>query len=275
MSSDTCSWRLLISEPLSGPENMALDEAIMESVGAGLVRPTLRLYAWHPSCLSLGYAQPVADVNHAALVEHGWDLVRRPTGGRAILHTDELTYAIVAPADHPELQGGVLESYRRLRRGLAAALAGLGLVVDPAHGEPLSAESRANPVCFEVPSAYEITVRGFKLLGSAQVRRRDAILQHGTLPLAGDLSRVCLVLRHENLTSREKARERLLERAATLESLLGEPVRWNHAARAIQAGFEGELGWHFERGVLLQRELDRADVLAAERYRSQVWTERI
>ena len=91
------TWRLLLSEPLSGPENMALDEALLENVGRGMAAPTLRLYAWRPPCLSLGYAQPVGDVDQTALAEHQWDVVRRPTGGRAILHTDELTYAVIAP----------------------------------------------------------------------------------------------------------------------------------------------------------------------------------
>ena len=85
------SWHLLRTAPKRGAWNMAIDEAILEAAGREAALPTLRLYAWEPACLSLGYAQPVSDVDERALAQNGWDLVRRPTGGRAILHTDELT----------------------------------------------------------------------------------------------------------------------------------------------------------------------------------------
>src|SRR5690606_14878512 len=107
-------WRLIRTQPAAGAWNMAVDEAVLEAVGQGDVLPTLRLYAWNPPCLSLGFAQPVQDVDRAALARLGWELVRRPTGGRAILHTDELTYSVIAPLDEPRVAGSVLESYRRL-----------------------------------------------------------------------------------------------------------------------------------------------------------------
>ncbi|MBP8975043.1 MAG: hypothetical protein KBH93_14345, partial [Anaerolineae bacterium] len=111
-------WRLLITPPADGPLNMAVDQAIMEAVAAGRVPPTLRFFAWTPPCLSLGYTQPVADVDRARLAARGWDLVRRMTGGRAILHTDELTYSVALPATDPVVAGGVVESYRRLSAAL-------------------------------------------------------------------------------------------------------------------------------------------------------------
>ena len=269
------TWRLLLSEPLSGPENMALDEALLENVGRGMAAPTLRLYAWRPPCLSLGYAQPVGDVDQTALAEHQWDVVRRPTGGRAILHTDELTYAVIAPADHPDMRGGVLESYRRLGQGLIAALDTLGLQVDPVHAEPLPGAVRENPVCFEAPSAYEITVDGMKLIGSAQVRRRAGVLQHGTLPLQGDLSRICNVLRYDSAAARAAARARVLERAGTLERLLGRTVGWEEVARAIQSGFQQALGWKFEHDGVSKAEQVRSQAIEIERFRNPEWTERV
>jgi lipoate-protein ligase A len=95
------SWRLLVTPPARGAWNMAVDEAILEAVGRGASLPTLRLYAWEPACLSLGYAQPIGDVDQPRLRARGWDLVRRPTGGRAVLHTDELTYSVIAPPGEP------------------------------------------------------------------------------------------------------------------------------------------------------------------------------
>ena len=106
---------------------MALDEAILRAVSAGQVPPTLRLYAWEPACLSLGRAQPLADVDLQAVRATGFDLVRRPTGGKAILHVDELTYSVVAPQEDPRVAGGIVESYRRLSAGLVCGLEQLGV----------------------------------------------------------------------------------------------------------------------------------------------------
>jgi lipoate-protein ligase A len=181
---DSNLWRLILHPPRDGARNMAIDEALLEETAAGRSLPTLRLYAWEPPTLSLGFAQPAADVDRDALRRLGWGLVRRPTGGRAILHTDELTYSITAPETDPLMQGGVLESYRRLSLGLLAGLRLLGVEVQADEG----ARGRAvrNPVCFEIPSQYEISAGGKKLIGSAQARRLGGVLQHGAFPLGGD-----------------------------------------------------------------------------------------
>src|SRR5512137_2418732 len=131
------TWRLILHPaPARGAWNMAVDEAILETTGRGEAPPTLRLYAWDPACLSLGYAQPTSDVDLVRLHERGWELVRRPTGGRAVLHTDELTYSVAGPLDEPLLAGTVLQSYSRLARALTEALHLLGLKVEiQEHGE--------------------------------------------------------------------------------------------------------------------------------------------
>src|SRR3990172_5066992 len=170
------TWRLLISPPAMGRRNMAIDEAIREAVAAAMAPPTLRFYAWDPACLSLGHAQPIDVVDEGGLVVERWDIVRRPTGGRALLHTDELTYSIAARDSLPGLTGGVLPSYRTLSRGLLARLERLGVRPD-ARALPVVGQSdRLNPVCFEVPTAYEITGGAQQLAGSAELGRRGAIL---------------------------------------------------------------------------------------------------
>src|SRR5512137_950 len=115
-------WRLIYDPPADGAWNMAVDEALLEETAAGRSLPTLRLYAWEPPTLSLGFAQPAADADRGALRRLGWGLVRRPTGGRAILHTDELTYSIIGPPEDERLAGSVLESYRCLSSALLQAL---------------------------------------------------------------------------------------------------------------------------------------------------------
>lgn len=261
------TWRLLITPGASGRHNMAVDEAILEAVAAGQAPPTLRLYAWAPPCLSLGYAQAVDVVDEAALAEAGWDLVRRPTGGRALLHADELTYSIAAPDSLPGLSGGVLPSYQHLSRGLLAGLERLGIHPDAPALTVVGEADKLNPVCFEVPSAYEITVGGRKLIGSAQLRRRGAVLQHGSLPLHGDITRVVRVLRYPEDGSRREAAARLRRNATTLEEQLGRAVGWDAAVAALTDGFADALGWSMEQAPLTLGEASLARQLESTLYR--------
>jgi len=272
-------WRLIITQPAHGAWNMALDEAILETSGAGQELPALRLYAWDPPCLSLGYAQPMADVDLALLKAHGWELVRRPTGGRAILHTDELTYSIAGPQDEPRLSGGVLDSYRSLSFTLIDALHRLGIPAQAAEKTSTpnpaspSAPKDQNPVCFEVPSSYEITVQGKKLIGSAQARRKQGVLQHGSLPLQGDLSRIVQALAFPDEKARQDAAERLLQRAATAETFLGAPLPWQQAAQAFIQAFEATLNLELTEQQPTAAEMRRAEELARKKYAASAWTE--
>ena len=266
-------WRLLITPPARGAWNMALDEAILEHIGRGESLPTLRLYAWTPACLSLGHAQPFADVDMARLTSHGWEVVRRLTGGRAILHTDELTYSVIAPANEPRVEGSVLESYNRLAQALLLAVKSLDVPVEMKEGKANN-DATPNPVCFEVPSTYEITVNGKKLIGSAQARKREGVLQHGSLPLTGNLSRICQALAFENESARENAAKRLLERATTVESALGREINWETAAQAFVRAFEAQLGLRLEKGELSESESRRTDELVKEKYDHPSWTAR-
>ncbi|NWF64063.1 MAG: lipoate--protein ligase family protein [Chloroflexi bacterium] len=268
-------WRLLHTPPSTGAWNMAVDEAILEHIHRGKSKPTLRLYSWNPPCLSLGHAQSFKDVDVERLRARGWDVVRRLTGGRAILHTDELTYSVTGSADDPVLAGGVLESYNRLAKALLFAMREIGLPVEVKEESVVHASSMSiNPVCFEVPSTYEITVNGRKLIGSAQARKKEGVLQHGSLPLTGDLTRICEAMVFENEDARKTAGERLLARATTVESISGVETGWERAAQAFVHGFEAELGIRFEREELSESELQRAEELVREKYAHPDWTER-
>ncbi|UCC87086.1 MAG: lipoate--protein ligase family protein [Anaerolineales bacterium] len=304
------SWRLLITPPADGAANMAIDEAILHVLADGAGHPTLRFYQWEPACLSLGYNQPWTDVNELACASLGYTWVRRPTGGRAILHTDELTYSIVVPADEPRVSGGVVDSYRRLSAGLLAGLRALGADVFQAQEEKVLNPDQG-AVCFDTPSKYEITVRGKKLIGSAQVRRRGMILQHGTLPLTGDLNRIfsCLQLaepapagagphhtgfqdlpeystrqdRHlgaaiESETDYETPKpwsDWLMARACTLEQVLGREVPFSEAANALAQGFASALNLRLEPGHLTDDERSLAEQLRREQYTSDRWNRRV
>jgi lipoyl(octanoyl) transferase len=281
-------WRLILSPPARGAWNMAVDEAILEVAGRGLAPPTLRLYDWSPPCLSLGFRQPVADIDLDALRSRGWDIVRRPTGGRSILHTDELTYSVCGPYSEPRLAGSVLESYRRLSDALLQALHSLNIPAEthPELAKPQSEQTKSpgeeinGPICFEVPSSYEITVKGKKLIGSAQSRKREGVLQHGSLPLSGDLTRITQVLvfpeQGESQPGREIARQqaahRLLERAITVEDCLGQALTWEQAAQAFIAAFRSVLNVELRSTELTPGEIRRAEELVQVKYDHPDWT---
>lgn len=254
---------------------MAVDEAILESVYSGHALPTLRLYAWQPACLSLGHAQPFSEVNTDVLDQQGWDIVRRPTGGRAILHVDELTYSVIAPQSEPRVKGGVLESYLRISTALLEALSLLGLNPEANQTAEQQNSKQPNPVCFEVPSNYEITVNGKKLIGSAQARRKDGLLQHGALPLYGDLTRIISALNFPDDPAQNEAKTRLLEHATTVERELGYALQWEQASQAFQDGFQKILNLDLQLAPLTAKEEQRAQELVEEKFGHPSWTERI
>jgi lipoate-protein ligase A len=135
-------------------------------------------------------------------------------------------------------------------------------------------------VCFEVPSNYEITVgsgdgRPRKLLGSAQVRKLGVVLQHGTLPLTGDIGRICDALAFASEGEREQARLRVRERATTASAVLGREVGWAAAAEAVSAGFAEALNLCFEAGTLSAQEQALAAEMRIEKYAAREWNERV
>jgi lipoate-protein ligase A len=157
---------------------------------------------------------------------------------------------------------------------LLLAVKNLGLPVEVKEGR-INDNAMPNPVCFEVPSTYEITVAGKKLIGSAQARKKEGVLQHGSLPLTGDLTRICQVLAFENESARENAAQRLLTRASTVESALGHVVSWDTAAQTFARAFESQLGLCLEKGELSGSESKRAQELVREKYDHPSWTERV
>jgi lipoate-protein ligase A len=251
---------------------MAIDEAILAHVVDGRSRPTLRFYAWSPPCLSLGRSQSLADVDLVACRSAGVDIVRRPTGGRAILHTDELTYSVTLLQDDPRASGDVVDSYRRISEGLLAGLHLLDVEAVQAVGKS-SPEADQTPVCFETPSAYEITVQGKKLVGSAQWRGRGGVLQHGTLPLCGDLTRILDYLA-QCADEREAQARTLRQRVITLASAAGRTLLYDQVAQTLADGFSRALGLSLVLDKLSPSERDLAADIRCDRYAAPDWTAR-
>jgi lipoate-protein ligase A len=266
------TWRLLLDGEHDGASNMAIDEAILEAVIEGHSPPTLRFYGWSPPCLSLGRNQPLAQANVAACRAAGVDLVRRPSGGQAVLHAGELTYSLALLQTDPRSGGGVSEGYRRLSQGLLAGLRRLGVEAT----QDLGADQGAglpSPVCFERPSDYEITFGGRKLIGSAQWRRRGGVLQHGSLPLAGDLTRIVGLVALGERDPQEEGR-RLATRAISLQAARGTAIPFFAAAQGLAHGLAAALNLVLVPGALTPEEQARAATLRTH-YASEEWTARI
>jgi lipoyl(octanoyl) transferase len=264
------TWRLIADREADGADNMAVDEAILGSVVAGNSPPTLRFYAWSPPCLSLGRNQPLADADLAACRAAGIDVVRRPSGGQAVLHADELTYSAILMQTDSRSEGGVLEAYRRISDGLLLGLEALGVAAIQAVGQR-GGNHTTTPICFETPSEYEITVGGRKLVGSAQWRSRGGVLQHGSLPLFGDLTRIVRYVVMEE-GEREEKRRRLLGRVVTLEEAAGRRFSFEDGVNALAAGLAQALNLDLVRGTLTDEERASAQALRQSRYVAQDWT---
>ena len=229
------TWRVILDGDHEPEYNMKLDEAILYAVIRGESPPTLRFYGWSRNAITIGYHQRTAnviDIERAEAV--GLTILKRPTGGRAVLHGNDLTYSISSPTD--VFKGaGVTESYRVLSESLAAGLAEAGVKVTLARGQGSDHAPGPKP-CFASTARYELTWRGMKLVGSAQRRIREGILQQGSIPLRnGDVDMWALL--PPAIRSRVKR-----IRWATIEEILGKPIRREEIAGPIGRGFCDHLG---------------------------------
>ncbi|NTU74765.1 MAG: lipoate--protein ligase family protein [Anaerolineaceae bacterium] len=269
------NWRLILSPPHNGATNMAIDEVLLNNCQNPGTLPVLRFYSWDPPCLSLGRSQSIDDVNIDRLAKYQWGLVRRPTGGKGILHIDELTYSVIANADHPIMAGGVLPSYQRISSVFLYALTKLGLKAESKELASPAVPSLNGPVCFETPSNYEIVCNGKKLIGSAQARKGNGVLQHGTIPLFGDISRIVTVLKFQDSDTLAAARNKVCSRATTIQDSFGEEIPAETIIGAILEGFVKLFDISFSESILSNNEAQASTALAEKKYLDQAWNTRI
>jgi len=251
---------------------MAIDEAIMRAHGRGDVPPTLRFYGWEPAAVSIGYFQSMTgEIDLDAVRAGGFGYVRRPTGGRMILHQHELTYSVTIREEL--LPGGVIETYREISRGLLEGFRLLGANPELSGGEddPRRHDPGGNhTACFDASSAYELTVGGRKIAGSAQTRRDGVIMQHGSIMLDMDTPLLFRLMRVPEET-RPKLTARLQSKATTLLEATGRLIPYDEASSAFTQGFAAGLGLALTPGTLTPAEEADAAQLVTEKYGSDAW----
>jgi lipoate-protein ligase A len=274
------TWRFIRSGLGSPAYNMAMDQAIAVAHSEGKVPPTLRFYGWNPPALSIGYFQKAAvEVDLEAVKQQGIGFVRRPTGGRAVLHDQELTYSIIVAEKYPGMPSGVTEAYRVLSEGLLLGFQRLGLDAQMIQlekaGEKLSLNSEASAACFDAPSWYELVVEGRKVAGSAQMRYKGAVLQHGSVLLELDVAKLFGLLRFPSDAVRQRLQKSFQSKAIAINELRSElglsPVTLDDAEAVFQQGFADAMGIQFEASEPTEYERQLAEKWMAEKYETEEW----
>lgn len=270
------TWRFIDSGNCSPSYNMALDEALLDWHSEGKIPPTIRFYGWDPATLSIGYFQKVEkEINLDAVKEHGLGFVRRPTGGRGVLHEHELTYSVIVSEEHPEMPRTVTEAYRVISEGILKGFQGLGL--EAYFAVPRTAEEREglkNPrsaVCFDAPSWYELVVEGRKVAGSAQTRQKGVILQHGSILLDLDEDKLFSLFNYPSDRVKERMQRAFKSKAVAMNEISSVPVTMEMAKEAFKKGFEEGLNINLEPYELSEEKTQYVVDLAESRYESNEW----
>lgn len=269
-------WRFIDSKEGSPSFNMALDEALLDWNSEGKMPPVIRFYGWNPATLSIGYFQKVEkEIDMEAVKQHGLGFVRRPTGGRGVLHEHELTYSVIVPEAHPEMPNTVTEAYRVISEGILKGFHGLGM--EAYFAVPKTAEERdslKNPrsaVCFDAPSWYELVVEGRKVAGSAQTRQKGVILQHGSILLDLDEDKLFSLFKYPNDRVKERMQKAFKNKAVAINELTTEKITLDQAKTAFKKGFEEGLNIELEPYKLTDEEMAYVQKISKERYESDDW----
>ena len=269
-------WYFIHSGPCSPSFNMAMDEALLNWHSEKLIPPVIRFYEWEPATLSIGYFQQVhKDIDLDEVRRQGLGFVRRPTGGRAVLHEHELTYSIIVEEDYPNMPQSVTEAYRVLSEGLLLGFRNLGL--DAYFSVPDTAEKKEDlkrpksAVCFDAPSWYELVVEGRKVAGSAQTRQKGVILQHGAILLDMDEEKLLSLFKFADEEAREKMRQKLPEKAVAMNRLVDKPFTIEQCVGAFKSGFQDSLGIELIPYELTEAQLAYIEQLEKEKYANDEW----
>lgn len=261
------TYRFLNTGMQDAALNMAIDEAVLQHHLQEQVPPTLRVFRWQQTAISLGRFQRIEhEILLADCEREGVALVRRPTGGRAVYHRDEFTYSFVSSRANG-IPAGIVAAYAYLAQGLIAALKELGVSADLSKGRVSKQPSAA---CFVSSTQADLTSGGFKLVGSAQVWKDGALLQQGSLPLTDRSAEFYALLQFPDEAARAKALALYRTMTTSLRSFLPQ-VSWDEVAQAVQSGFASALEVDFRPGGLTPSEWALAHQLVEEKYSKLIW----
>ncbi|WML47543.1 biotin/lipoate A/B protein ligase family protein [Neobacillus sp. PS3-34] len=269
-------WRFIDSGSGSPSFNMALDEALLDWHSEGKIPPTIRFYGWDPATLSIGYFQKVEkEINMEAVREHKLGFVRRPTGGRGVLHEHELTYSVIVSEDYPEMPKTVTEAYRVISEGILKGFHQLGLeayfAVPKTQDEKDSLKNPRSAVCFDAPSWYELVVEGRKVAGSAQTRQKGVILQHGSILLDLDEEKLFSLFNYPSEKVKERMQRAFKSKAVAINEISPRKITLEEAKTAFYNGFSEGLNIELVPYELTQEERDYVNKIAHERYENDEW----
>ncbi len=261
-------WRVIPFELFDSFENMAIDEAIFRAGRQREMSPTLRLYGWESPAVSLGYFQNAErEINCGYCHDRGIDIVRRPTGGRAVLHGDDLTYSLVAGESSRHFSSDIIKTYRIISGCIIRGLEKSGVEAEMVEKGRSGSES-AEPFCFAASYRNELLADGKKICGSAQVRAKGMFLQQGSLLMDFDPVAVCAAI----ITKDAEAKEKALEASVTsIRKSVGDNVGIDTLCRNIAAGFEEVLNIRLIEGRLSPEEETLKDSLLENKYRNAQW----
>ncbi|MDR7072704.1 lipoate--protein ligase family protein [Fictibacillus barbaricus] len=273
------NWYFIDSGNCEPAINMALDEALLTWHSEGKIPPVIRFYGWNPATLSIGYFQKVEkEINLDAVKKYDLGFVRRPTGGRGVLHDKELTYSVIVSEEHEAMPQSVTEAYRVISEGIKVGFQNLGL--DAYFAVPKTEEEREglkNPrsaVCFDAPSWYELVVEGRKVAGSAQTRQKGVILQHGSILLEIEEDKLFDLFKYSSERVRERMQAAFKKKAVAINDLVEKPITIDEAKAAFQKGFEEGLNVNLIPMALTDQQWAEVEEIAKNRYRNDEWTYR-
>ncbi|MBM7678212.1 lipoate--protein ligase family protein [Gracilibacillus alcaliphilus] len=267
----TETWYFLDTHKQTPAYNMAVDECLLQWHSEGKIPPVLRFYEWLPAGLSIGYFQKTKNkIDLEAVKKNGFQLVRRLTGGRAVLHDQELTYSIIVSEQHPRMPKSVKEAYLVLSQGLLEGFRNLGIAADFAIPEDKLATTQS-AVCFEEPSWYELVVDNKKAAGSAQTRKQGVILQHGSIPLSVDNDTLYDLFVYRNEQVKQRARAAYDDKAIDIDKAAGRNVSLEETKQAFKAGFEQGLAIQLETFKLSDEQEQAVNELMHSKYLTDEW----
>jgi len=263
----TVPYRFINTGILDAALNMAIDEAILIHHLKGETPPTLRIFRWSQPSISLGRFQSIErEIELDICKQRGIALVRRPTGGRAVYHRDEFTYSIVINKRYG-VPSGIVAAYAYLAQGLLVALHLLGVQAEISNERVKKHPSAA---CFASSTQADLTSGGFKLVGSAQMWKEDALLQQGSLPLDDRAAEFFDMLRYSNIAARQEALTLYCQKMTPLHTLKP-TASWDDVAQAFKSGFSTFFQRTFEPGELSSSEWELAHQLVHEKYSKLTW----